>query len=94
MFEMRTEDGGLIRLSGRLDAAEADQALEDLQQVAGPMTLDLTGLTYISSAGLAVVVQVYKRLHAAGHDLRLVNLQPKVRNVFTYAGLHKLLNIE
>ena len=94
MFEIRVETDGLVRLSGRLDASEADKASEDLRALEGPMTLECSALEYISSAGLSVVVMTFKRLHAAGHSLRLVNLQPKVRNVFTYAGLHRLLNIE
>lgn len=94
MFQLRIETDGVVRLSGRLDASEADKAIEDLRALEGPMTLDCSALEYISSAGLSVMVMTYKRLHAAGHSLRLVNLQPKVRNVFTYAGLHKLLSIE
>ncbi len=94
MFEIRVESAGLVRLLGRLDASEAERAGEDLRALEGPMTLDCSSLEYISSAGLSLVVMTYKRLQAAGHSLRLVNLQPKVRNVFTYARLDRLLNIE
>jgi anti-anti-sigma factor len=94
MFEIRVADGGLVRMSGRLDAAEADKARADLDGMPGPLTLDCSELEYISSAGLSVLIVTYKRLHAAGHPLRLVNLQPRVRNVFHYAGLNRLLQIE
>jgi len=33
-------------------------------------------------------------LSGAGHSLRLANLTPRVKNVFTYAGLDKLLGIQ
>jgi len=85
---------GVVVIVGRLDAAQCAAAQSFLDRVEGPVTLDCSRLEYISSAGLGVVVQVYKRLNAAGQALRIVNLRPKVRNVFTYAGLHRLLQIE
>jgi anti-anti-sigma regulatory factor len=36
----------------------------------------------------------HKRLLAAGHALRITHLQPRVRNVFTFAGLDRILKIE
>ena len=94
MFEIYRADDGAIRLAGRLDATEAEGALESLDTIGGPMTLDLSELEYISSAGIEVLVRTYKRLRQSGHDLRLVRLTPRVKNVFTYAGLNRLFTIE
>ena len=94
MFTMSVEPDGVVRLSGRLDASEAERVVDDLGTITGPVTLDCTHLEYISSAGLSVMLVTHKRLLAAGHALRLTNLQPRVRNVFTYAGLHRILQIE
>ena len=93
MVSMHVADG-VAALAGRLDADEAPNALARLQGLDGPLTLDCAELEYISSAGLGVVVQTFKRLKAQGQDLKLVRLRPNVRNVFTYAGLHRLLQIE
>jgi len=60
----------------------------------GPLRLDCSELDYISSAGLGVLIELHKRLVAAGQTLTLANLVPRVRNVFMYAGLDRLLNIE
>lgn len=94
MFAMSVEPDGVVRFSGRLDASQADQAISDLDAIRGPVTLDCSKLEYISSAGLSVVLVTHKRLLAAGHALRLTNLQPAVRNVFRYAGLDRILQIE
>ncbi len=94
MFEIRVEEGGQVFLSGRLDAAESDRALMVLRGLSGSLVVDCTGLDYISSAGIAVLMDTFKRLSSAGHTLRLVNLTPRVKNVFTYAGLDKLLGIQ
>lgn len=94
MFELRVMEPGTVRLAGRLDAAEADRALVGLQSLEGPLTADCTGLEYISSAGLSVLVLTHKRLMTSGHRLRIVNLQPRVRNVFKYAGLDRLFQVD
>lgn len=92
-FDIQVGDAGTVRLSGRLDAAQADQALATLNALPGPLVLDCTGLEYISSAGLGVIVATYKRLLAAGAAFRLVNLGPRVRNVFALSGLDKVIPI-
>ena len=94
MFDIQIQDGGLVRLSGRLDAAQADRARATLLSVNQSATIDLIDLDYISSAGLGVLVQTYKRLHDSGHTLRLTNLKPRIRSVFVYAGLDRVLKLD
>ena len=93
MFEIRIE-GETAYLSGRLDAAESDHANAHIGALPGPITLDCSQLEYISSAGISVLMVAYKRMLAAGKAFRMVNLMPRVKNVFVYAGLDKLLGIE
>lgn len=93
MLEIRTPAEGHVQLVGRLDAAEADRVDQALKALTGPLLLDCAELDYISSAGLGVLIEAHKRLAAAGHALTLSNLVPRVRNVFGYAGLDRLLKI-
>ena len=88
------QPGGCVRLSVRLDAAQADRAKEALQSLNEPTTIDLTDLDYVSSAGLGVLVQTYKRLRDSGHSFRITNMKPRIRSVFVYAGLDKVLRLE
>ncbi len=94
MFELQETAPGQVRLKGRLDAAEADSAMVAFRRLQGPLTADCSGLEYISSAGISVIVETYRRLKAAGQDFKLVQMQPRVRNVFMYSGLDKVLTIE
>jgi len=94
MFDIRVQGSGLVLLSGRLDAAQADRAKATLDTVRESATLDLTDLDYVSSAGLGVLVQTFKRLRDSGHEFRLTNLKPRIRSVFVYAGLDKVLRLE
>ena len=94
MFKLDRGQGGEIRLIGRLDAAEADQATAAFAALDGPVVADCSELEYISSAGISVLMVTYKRLHQKGHTLRLRAVQPRVRNVFVYSGLAPMLGIE
>jgi anti-sigma B factor antagonist len=94
MLEIRAQDGGLVTLAGRLDAAQADRAKAALDEVKQSMTLDLADLDYISSAGLGILVQTYKRLRDQGLEFRLINMKPRIRSVFVYAGLDRVLRLE
>jgi anti-anti-sigma factor len=94
MFEIEIRDPGSILLRGRLDASEAENAIEVLRGIPGPITAECSELEYISSAVIGVLVETHKRLMDAGQALTLKNLTPRVRYVFTYAGLHKFLLIE
>ena len=94
MLAMNFGADGAVVMSGRLDASQCPAALAFLEKVTGPVTLDCRGLEYISSAGLGVLIEVYKRLYGKGHTMRLVNLKPNVRAVFGFAGLEKILTIE
>ena len=94
MLELQVESGGLVRILGRLDAAESDRALATLEKLPGPLTLDCARLEYISSAGISVIMQTWKRLNGQGSTLRMTGMMPRVRNVFEYAGLDKILDIQ
>jgi stage II sporulation protein AA (anti-sigma F factor antagonist) len=65
-----------VALRGRLDSLEA-QGLRDTvgRLTAGDcrrMVIDLTGVTFIDSAGLAVLVRTHRELQASGGELILV----------------------
>jgi anti-sigma B factor antagonist len=93
MLDIDVRPGGVVVLAGRLDAAESDRTLEALAKLPGPLVLDCTALEYISSAGIGAIVHTYKRLLAEHHTLQFVGVAPRVKNVFMYAGLDKLLGI-
>lgn len=94
MFDIQVAPNGLVQMTGRLDAAESERALEVLRGIDRSLVLDCSGLDYISSAGIGVLIETYKRLTATGHSFKLVKMLPRVRNIFAYAGLDRILTIE
>ena len=96
-IEIQQEQQGATRilaLSGRLDtdtSADVELALQDLLG-AGERNflIDLTGIGYVSSAGLRVLLATAKQLEGGKGSLRLCGLNPSVRQVFDVAGFSKL----
>lgn len=84
----------VVRLQGRLDAAQAPLAQDFLDRVSGVVTLDCGALEYISSAGLGVLLKTQKRLKPGAGKLRLTGLSPHVHQVFTLAGFDQIFEIE
>ncbi len=93
MFDIQMQDGVLF-VSGRLDASKVAEAEKILDSIAQSTTADLSGLDYISSAGIGAFVKVQKRLLGSGQALRLIHLTPRVRDIFHYAGLEAVFQIE
>lgn len=84
---------GVLRVIGRLDAAQAPGAQAALDRLQGIVMLDCAGLDYVSSAGLSVLLKTQKRLMAAGGRLRLAGLKPHIHDIFVYSGFDQLFEI-
>ncbi|HEY4644295.1 MAG TPA: STAS domain-containing protein [Bacteroidota bacterium] len=81
-------------LTGRLDASTAESLEAQLNVIETTVTLDLSKLQYISSAGLGVLLAAKQRLSDNDADLKLTGLQPQVRHVFDVVGFDKIFNLE
>ena len=94
MFDIEVSDTGEVRLSGRLDSSQVDRARESLGAVQVSATVDFKNLDYISSAGLGLLLGTQKRLREAGKELKLVNLNSHIREIFRIAGFDQIFVIE
>ena len=82
---------GVVALRGELDVAHAPGVASHLTTavtIYGPwVVVDMTGLEYIGSAGLGVLVRVLKRTRAEGGDLPLAAPHGGVRKILAATGL-------
>jgi anti-anti-sigma factor len=93
------EPGGALTLrpTGELDIATAprlERALRDGRRPGDEVVLDLSGLEFIDSTGLRVVVKAVEAAAAERWDLRLRHGPPAVRRVFEIAGVLGALPFE
>jgi anti-sigma B factor antagonist len=85
---------GTVVITGRLDAAQSPVAQSFLDKVDGAVILDCTGLEYVSSAGLGVLLKTQKRLKASSGKLRLVGVSRHLQDIFQYSGFDQIFEIE
>ena len=86
--------GTAIRLTGRLDgnsAPDLEQQLDALVQNPGqPVILDLEHVSFVSSAGLRILLLLAKRTSQAKGSITVAHLQPAVKEVFEVSGFISL----
>lgn len=85
----------VVSLTGELDAHTATtlRALLATQLLTGPgnLVLDLSGLTFIDSAGLATLIAADKGVRRAGRHLVLAAPGAAVRKVLHLTGIDAVL---
>ena len=94
MFDAVQGSEGRVAFTGRLDAAQSAKAQAFLDALADPGPIDMSGLEYISSAGLGVLLRTHKRLMASGGKLRLVGVGNHINDIFKYSGFDKLFDVQ
>ena len=94
MFAIDGGEEGVVVVSGRLDAAQCPKAQAFLDGVHGAVTLDCTGLEYLSSAGLGVLLKTQKRLMSSSGKLRLTGVNRHLQDIFRYSGFDQIFEIE
>jgi anti-sigma B factor antagonist len=87
--------GARVALLGELDLATAAVAEEGLRaaEAAAPhrLKLDLTGLTFMDSTGLRLVIAAAARAREAGRSLVVVRGPAAVQRVFEVTGVDERL---
>lgn len=85
-----------VAIQGRLDTMTAPELEKNLGENLGGVTelvLDMTGLQYVSSAGLRVILKTQKLMFNVG-KMKLVGVNESVMEVFEITGFSEILNIE
>lgn len=90
-----------VQATGRLDldsAVEYGTKIKDyLFNSDEPITeveLDFGQISFISSFGLKVILELYKELKASGGNIKLINVSEKIMDVFKMVGFDKFLVFE
>lgn len=95
--QVKQGDITILQLQGRLDSASAPDTDRQLAKLIEggilQIVLDLSGLEYVSSAGLRVFLSAAKRMKLAHGKLALSNPAPQVKQVFDMAGFSTILPI-
>lgn len=87
----------ILALDGEIDlhrSPEIKDLLQPLIQRKAPrILLDLSGVTYMDSSGLAVLIEALQHVLGFGGKFGLFGLQESVQNIFAIARLDQVFEI-
>jgi anti-anti-sigma factor len=88
----------VVKVSGRLDSATAPVLIEKLNKITDEnrykIVMDFSELTFISSAGLRVLISTLKNCKRYNRgELVLSSLTPNILSVFDLAGFTSIFRI-
>ena len=98
--QARSADVAIVTVSGRVDHANAEQfrvllwpLLASCAAGGDRLLLDLSGLEYISSAGLRVLMLASRDVKARDGTLVVCGLQPIVREIFEISRFNMVFHV-
>ena len=87
----------IYRIAGRIDALTSqnlESAVDSALNGGSPRVIfDMSGVTYVSSAGLRGILSTAKRAKAAKGGLAVFGLQSSVNEVFEISGFQNIIPI-
>jgi anti-sigma B factor antagonist len=90
--------GTLVVLEGEIDLDAAPRLRHVLHREiaahSGQVVLDLTGVHFVDSAGLGVLIGGTRRCRESGGDLTLRNVRPMILRLIRHVRLDQVLTIQ
>lgn len=89
-------EAATLVVAGRLDTQTAPELEKEIDAVVSglkELSLDMTGLEYVSSAGLRVILKAQKIMNAQG-CMKLTHVNDSIMEVFDITGFLDILTIE
>jgi anti-sigma B factor antagonist len=97
MASVSNPEPGVLALEGEIDLHESPHVKEKLEPLLEDkhprIVVDLTGVSYIDSSGLALFIEALQRVQAYGGQLALCGLAASVRTIFEIARLDQIFRI-
>lgn len=95
----RQPDGLTITLTGEIDHHGARAMMAQLEEAVAALlpralTLDLSGVTFMDSSGIALLLRTQRRLTQLGGTLRVTRIPTQPRRVLDAAGVGRLISLE
>lgn len=99
-MKIKVERNGTVAVvvvAGEVDAASAPGLREQFDDLLAEgqqnFVIDLAGVGFMDSSGLASLVQLFKRVRIGHGDVRLCGLQPEVSRVFELTRLDRVFDV-
>lgn len=98
IFDVKELNGGMFAtVNGVLDTAAATEAQQEIiplvENADKGIVLDCSGLKYISSSGLRLLLTLVKATNAKGTRVALENITKEVKKVLVMTGFIELFDL-
>jgi len=91
------DKAAVVEMAGEINLAHSNQLQDDLTEVIAKqpqrVVLDLAGVTYMDSSGIASLVKMLSRTRAIGASLHLAAMSDRVRSLFEITRLDDVFHI-
>ena len=85
-----------VQFIGLLDTTTTAEQADELQQVLDiadkSLVMDCSELEYISSAGLRFFMRLKRETEAKGGNIRIINMNEDVEDIFRMSGFHNIFS--
>lgn len=92
-----TDSALVVDVVGKLDTQTAGSAMDQLQQYLGVdkgnLLINLSGLDFVSSSGLRVILRAAKQVRASGGNMKVCGARGVVKEVLEISGFDSLLDL-
>jgi anti-anti-sigma factor len=96
--QFSTDGNHVIVATGEIDISTAPKLWEALARVIGhghgDVVLDMAGVEFIDSQGVAVIVRAHKQVQANGGNVIVRSPREQARTVLEVTGLSDLIQLE
>ena len=92
----KKRDALSVRLTGELDHRAADALRGELDGLientgARRLVLDLSGLEFMDSSGVGLIIGRYKRMKRRGGSVAVAGVGPRIDKVLRVSGLYQIV---
>ncbi|MEU7585602.1 STAS domain-containing protein [Micromonospora sp. NPDC049230] len=89
--------GTVVEVAGDLDMSTTPELRDRLREVvrsgAQSVVVDLSGVGFMDSSGLGILVVAYKDLRERGGSLALAGVAPPVRTVLSITSVDRVIDV-
>lgn len=87
------------KLTGEIDHHRAQMLTKELEReitirLPGELELDFSGVTFMDSSGIALVLRAERRMEELGGHMKLTHVPKQAARVLKMAGIHRRVELE
>ncbi|QJT10032.1 STAS domain-containing protein [Oceanidesulfovibrio marinus] len=97
IWNLEVDKSGVIWIIGEIDYTIASKLRKELfprlEATSDDVAFNLSRLTYLDSSGLALLIEINRKLHEKGRKMIISEITPDVKKVFDLTQVARLFGV-